>query len=110
MTPIDRFEKLAALIFLFILVGLIMFMVWVPMPSSSEKVVLMLVGSLLAASIGALPKLFGTSNTREKELEVKNEELEFRVRLIEAKYEALETQYAKLTDVLIGRHLYEEQK
>ena len=36
------FEKLAALLFLLLLVGMVMFLVFVPLPLASEKVVLMI--------------------------------------------------------------------
>lgn len=98
-------EKGAAFIFLIILVGLIGFLTFVPMPAASEKVILMIVGSLLTASIGALPRLFGTENVREKELEMKVRSLENSLHIVESKYEQLQAQHDKLVSMLVERHV-----
>ena len=87
------FEKLAALLFLLLLVGMVVLLIYVPLPLPSEKVILMIIGGLMTASTGALPKLFGSENMRE------------RVRRLEQENEMLKNQYTHLMAMLVERHV-----
>jgi len=54
---VDRwFEKGAALIFLILLVALVGFLTFVPLPPASEKAVLMIIGGLMALCTQAKPR------------------------------------------------------
>lgn len=94
------FEKIAALIFLLLLVGMVAFLTFVPLPPASEKAVLMIIGGLMALCTQALPKLFG--NDKEAKLEREITELKIR-------HEALEKAYDKLVTLLVERHVIEQQ-
>jgi hypothetical protein len=94
------FEKVAALIFLMLLVGMVAFLTFVPLPAASEKAVLMIIGGLMALCTQALPKLFGN----DKEAELKRE-----VELLKVKCESIERAYDKLVTLLVERHVIEQQ-
>ncbi len=97
---VDRwFEKGAALIFLVLLVGLVGFLTYVPLPPASEKAVLMIIGGLMALCTQALAKLFGSG----KEIE-----LEKQVHELKIKHEALENAYDKLVTLLVTRHVIDK--
>lgn len=109
-------EKLSAFIFLLLLVGIVGFLTYVPMPAASEKVILMIIGALVAASTGALPKLFGTDNKRELELEQKVQDLrtelneqkashEASMAAMEAKLATVSVHYDEIVRMLVDRHL-----
>lgn len=87
------FEKLAAFIFLLLLVGMVLFLVYVPLPLASEKVVLMIIGGLMTSATSALPKLFGNDDSKE------------RLRSLETKYRLLKDNYDSLTKMLVDRHV-----
>ncbi len=94
------FEKVAALIFLMLLVGLVAFLTFVPLPPASEKAVIMIIGGLMALCTQALPKLFGSG----KEAELKRE-----VESLKVKCDAIERAYDKLVTLLVERHVIEQQ-
>ena len=99
------FEKVAALLFLFMLVGIVLFLVYVPMPEASEKVILMIIGALVAASTGALPKLFGTDKSDENSLKERVHILEGHIAVLEAEAKVVKAQYDKIVEMLIERHV-----
>ena len=97
---VDRwFEKGAALIFLLLLVGLVGFLTFIPLPSASEKAVLMIIGGLMALCTQSLPKLFGSG---------KEVELEKQVQELKIKHDALEQAYDKLVTLLVTRHVIDK--
>ena len=94
------FEKAAALIFLFLLVGLVGFLTFVPLPPASEKAVLMIIGGLMALCTQALPKMFGNDEATKLRADLAD---------LELKYETLKTAYDKLVGLLVERHVIEQQ-
>jgi hypothetical protein len=94
------FEKVAALIFLLLLVGLVGFLTFVPLPPASEKAVLMIIGGLMALCTQALPKLFGNN---------KEAELDKRVSDLTIKYNCLQDTHDRLMELLVTRHIIEQQ-
>jgi hypothetical protein len=87
------FQKVAAFIFLLLLVGMICFLTFIPLPPASEKAVLMIVG-------GSLPKLFGSS---------KEQALHDEIVALKIKHEELRISYDMLVKLLIDRHVIEQQ-
>lgn len=87
------FEKLAAFVFLLLLVGMVLFLVFIPIPAASEKVVLMIIGGLMTSATTALPKLFGQEDTKK------------RLAKLEAEHAILNEMYNKITAMLVDRHV-----
>lgn len=87
------FEKLAAFSFLLLLVGMVLFLVYVPLPAQSEKVVLMIIGGLMTSATGALPRLFGADDTKD------------RLKRLEIEYTVLKERYDDITKMLVERHV-----
>ena len=99
MTADHWFEKGAALVFLLLLVGLVGFLTFIPLPPASEKAVLMIIGGLMTLCTQALPKLFGSG---------KEVELEKQVAELKIKHDALEQAYDKLVTLLVTRHVIDK--
>lgn len=99
------FEKFAAFFFLVLLVGMVGFLTFVPLPESSEKVILMIIGGLMTAATGALPKLFGAEDTEKEKLRDRVRRLEEHVAVIEAQYKTLEQKHSEVISMLIDRHV-----
>jgi len=110
------FEKFAAFLFLVMLVGVVAFLTFVPMPVASEKVILMIIGALVAASTGALPRLFGSDNSKEKALEAEVSKLrdelakqksahDSQMAAMEAKLLTVSDHYLAIVQMLVDRHL-----
>lgn len=99
------FEKFAAFVFLFVLVGIVGFLVYVPMPAASKDVILMVIGALTAAATGALPRLFGSDKSEEEALKKRVQELEKHIEVLEAESTAIKQQYDKIVAMLVERHV-----
>lgn len=94
------FEKFAAFAFLSLLVGMVLFLTYVPLPPASEKAVLMIIGGLMALSTQALPKLFGSDN---------EEKLQKEVDVLRVELDTLKVAYDGLTRMLIERHVIDKK-
>lgn len=97
------FEKFSALLFLLLLVGMVAFLVYVPMPATSEKVVLIILGGLMTTATGALPRLFGSDNSKEKELESKINNISRKYDELQAEYTAIKQQYDRMVLLLVKK-------
>ena len=93
------FEKIAALIFLLLLVGLIGFLTFIPLPEASEKAVLMVIGGLMALCTQALPKLFGADGEEECRKEIDK---------LKVQYDEQSQQLDRLTTLLVERHIIDK--
>jgi hypothetical protein len=94
------FQKFAAFVFLLLLVGMVAFLTFVPLPPASEKAVLMIIGGLMALCTQALPKLFGNGKEETLQSEIDN---------LKIKHEELQAAYDKLVTLLVERHVIEQQ-
>lgn len=94
------FEKVAALLFLLLLVGLIGFLTFVPLPEASEKAVLMVIGGLMALCTQALPKLFGADGEEECRKDIEK---------LRTKMEVLQDHHDRLTTLLVERHVIDKE-
>ena len=92
------FEKLAALLFLLLLIGIIAFLTFVPVPTTSEQVILIVIGGLMTSAAQALPKLFGVEDSEK-------EQMKERLRKLENEYAVLKAEYDRLTRELISHHV-----
>ena len=101
----EAFEKFAAFIFLFLLVGLVAFLTFVPLPADSEKVILMIIGGLMASSATALPRLFGVEDKEKEALKTRIRALETHLAVVEARFTTLQEQHDRMIGLLVERHV-----
>lgn len=96
-------ERLGAFIFLILMLGLVAFLTFVPMPAASEKVILIIIGGLMTESAKGVGKLVGGGVDTEKE------DMKKRLRHLEAEYSVLKGNYDAITKMLIERHVVDGQ-
>ena len=92
------FEKFAAFLFLILLIGMIGFLTYVPVPEESKQVILIIIGGLMTSAATALPRLFGSADTEK-------EEMKKRLRKLETEYEVLKQSYDEVIRMLVTRHV-----
>jgi len=100
----NLFEKWAAFLFLTAIFGLVVFLTYVPLPTASENIILLLIGGLMSSAATALPRLFGERFEEEK-LRNRVLDLEQELALIKASHSALQTQHDRLMSLLVERHI-----
>jgi len=104
------FEKLAALLFLVLMLGLVAFLTYVSVPENSEKVILIIIGGLMTESAKGVGKLVGGGEDPEKlEQRHRIRKLENEYAELSAKYETLHTMYNKLTETLLQHHVIHDE-
>jgi len=104
------FEKLAALLFLILMLGLVAFLTYVSVPESSEKVILIIIGGLMTESAKGVGKLVGGGEDPEKlEQRSRIRKLENEYAELSAKYDTLYTMYNKLTETLLRHHVIHDE-
>lgn len=99
------FEKFAAFVFLLLLVGMVAFLAFYVVPDQNRDVVMMIVGAIVAASTGALPKLFGVEDTEKEKLKERVRRLEESNAVLRSQYTALHEEHARLIAMLVERHV-----
>lgn len=104
------FEKCSALLFLILLVGMVAFLVFVPMPPTSEKVVLIILGGLMTTATGALPRLFGSDDSKEEELERRIEEISRKYDELCTEYTTIKKQYDRMVLLLVKKYAIKEME
>lgn len=104
------FEKLGAIVFLVLMLGLVAFLTFIPMPLSSEKVILIIIGGLMTESAKGVGKLVGGGEDPEKnEMRARIRELEQKQAITNAALETLREEHRLLTRQLLRHHvLYDE--
>lgn len=113
---VQVFEKFAAFIFLLLLIGMVAFLTFVPLPGASEKVILMIIGGLMTTAAVALPKMFGSGDEKEKALEAEVASLRVEMErqasahdkamaAMEAKLLTVSDHYNAIVQMLVERHV-----
>lgn len=88
----------ASAFMLLIVIGLIAFLTFIPVPDGNKDLIVTILGVLLGGGAAAMPNLFGDSDgDREKLLT--------RLRALETQYEVLKFEYDRLTKMLVERHV-----
>ena len=96
------FEKFAAFLFLLLLVGIIAFLTYVPVPEESKQVILIVIGGLMTSAATALPKLFGSEDTEKATLQKELNNLR-------VAHDTLKRAFDALTAQLIQDHVLKSQ-
>lgn len=99
------FEKFAAFIFLLLLIGLIAFLTFVPVPEESRQVILIIIGGLMTTAATSLPKMFGENDPEKEKLKAAVAKQGLKIAELSAAYEAMKANYDRLTEMLIQRHV-----
>lgn len=92
------FEKMAAFLFLLLLIGMIAFLTYVPVPEDSRQVILIIIGGLMTSAATALPRLFGAEDGEK-------ERMRARLQKLEVEFATLKLAYDELTRMLVNRHV-----
>lgn len=99
------FEKFAAFIFLLLLIGMIAFLTFVPVPEESKQVILIIIGGLMTTAATSLPRMFGENDPEKEALRARVQRQGDEIRELRASYVVLKDNYDRLTEMLINRHM-----
>lgn len=95
----DLRQFAAAGVFVLLLVLLLCYLTFIPVPEANKDLIVTIMGVLVGGGAAAMPKLFGEGNDQE------TQDLKRRLLKMEAKYGTLKEQHDRLTQLLIEKHI-----
>lgn len=115
-TPKERFRSKIAIGFVIILICMMAYLTFVPVPAENRDPILMFVSSFLTGGAMAMTMLFGGQDEDKKKCEDKIQKLKMDLAMtqthyekelakVQTAYELLDKKYTVLTDQLIDLHV-----
>ena len=95
----------ASMLMLAIVVSLIGFLTFIPVPSDNKEVILTVLGVLLGGASAAMPNLFGDEDSENEALRERVRTLESQLAVLRAESLTTKTQYDQIVAMLVSRHL-----
>jgi hypothetical protein len=96
---------LASLFMLLMLIGLLAFLTFIPVPTANRDIIITVLAVLLGAGSSAIPNLFGDKDAEKDTMRAEISELKQEIQILAAKYQTLADQHDKVTRMLIDRHI-----
>ena len=96
---------LASALMLLILVGLLAYLTFIPVPESNRDIIITVLAVLLGAGSSAIPNLFGDKDAEKEAMQAEISGLQNSIRVLTVKYETLSNQHDRITSMLIERHV-----
>lgn len=84
---------------LFSVVGMVLFLTFVPIPEANDKTISLIIGTILGAATLAFPNLFGDPD------EDRVVKLEASLEKMKLQYSILKEEHDRLVDMLVDRHV-----
>lgn len=91
-------------IMLVILVGLIGYLTFIPVPDENKELVITVLGVILGGGAAAMPNLFSTNDAETEKLRIRIRYLEEQLTVVTEKYNDLNNRYELIVEMLINRH------
>lgn len=90
---------------LLILVALVGYLTFVPVPDSNKDIIITVLGVILGGGAAAMPNLFGDRNTETDKLRERVKQLEQQRELMYRELETVKDHYDRILEMLIERHI-----
>lgn len=103
--PVEYRKWLASVFMLVILVGLLVYLTFIPVPAANRDIIITLLAVLLGAGASAMPNLFGDRDAEKEALRAEIAEMRRDMEILAAKHQTLSEQHDRITNMLIQRHV-----
>ena len=110
MTPAKDLRQFAAAgVFVILLIALLLFLTYIPVPDSNKDIIVTIIGVLMGGAASAMPKLFGDDNAAAAEAKIAADRkvaiMAKKLDTVETKYEMLKTNHDYLVAMLVEHHV-----
>ena len=116
MTKRDTLVYIASFVMLMLLVGLVGYLTFIPVPSDNKELIITVMGVLLGGGAAAMPNLFGdkdaeTEKLRERvrivEAAMKDQKAahDIQIAALTAQNETIKSQFDQIVSMLVQRHV-----
>ena len=95
----------AAGVFVLLLIALLMYLTFIPVPESNKDIVVTIIGVLMGGAASAMPKLFGDASRTEDEAHRRVSGMQKKLVEMESRYEVLKSNYDSLVERLVDKHI-----
>ena len=96
---------MASALMLLILVGLLAYLTFIPVPEANRDIIITVLAVLLGAGSSAIPNLFGDKDAEKEAMQAEISELHNSIQVLTTKYETLSNQHDRITSMLVERHV-----
>lgn len=103
----DSRKYAAAAVLVGILIVLILYLTFIPVPASNRDIIISILSVLVGAGSMAIPKLIGSESKETEELRAKVQEQSEAIARLQTEYATVKEQYDKIVKMLIERHVVE---
>ena len=93
----------ASAMFIILILCLMMFLTFVPIPSGSKDLVVSIISMLVGGLGMAMGKLFGESNSETDKLREQNDALQTRLNDLDTKFTLIKEEYDQLIKLIVNR-------
>lgn len=105
MSKRDTLIYISSFVMLMLLVGLVGYLTFIPVPAENKELIITVLGVLLGGGAAAMPNLFGDKDSETEKLRGRVRELESDIAVLKAEYAATKNQYDMIVKMLVDRHL-----
>jgi predicted component of type VI protein secretion system len=105
MNKRDTLIYFASFVMLMLLVGLVGYLTFIPVPTDNKELIITVMGVLLGGGAAAMPNLFGDKDSETEKLRSRVRELESDIAVLKAEYRQTKDQYDTIVKMLVDRHL-----
>lgn len=88
----------AAAFFVLLLVGMVGFLTFIPVPEENDKLIVAIIGVIVGGAAPSMQTLFGKQDDE-------NDRLKERLSKLETEYAVLEAKYDQVMEMLVKRHV-----
>lgn len=100
----QKFMYIASFLMLLILVGLVGYLTFIPVPLENKDIIITVLGVLLGGGAAAMPNLFGDRDAETEKLRGRIRNLEDQLEVVVAKYKDVSDRYDTVISMLVNRH------
>lgn len=101
----DAFVYFASFFMLLLLVGILAYLTYIPVPAENKELILTILGVLLGGAASAMPNLFGSKDAETEKLRERVRQSENEISVLKAQYETLKEQHDQVMKMLVDRHI-----
>jgi hypothetical protein len=101
----DTRKFLASGFLVLVLIALVAYLTFIPVPPSNKELIITVIGVLVGAGSAAIPNLVGDPKSETEKLKKDLEFMRVELDVMRAQYNEVKTAYDTITKMLIERHV-----
>jgi len=105
VTRKDVLVYFASFFMLLMLVAILAYLTFIPVPTENKELIVTILGVLLGGAAAAMPNLFGSKDAETEKLRERVKASEAHIAVLEAQYASLKSSHDEMIRLLVERHV-----